>query len=89
MRVELIPKRIISRHRLTVFLVAAVSFLVNNFTAFLIVDSFIDEYMLIASTGAIVTLYICIFSSSSLYVRSDAWTMETCDIYIICDKNRR
>ena len=72
---ELIPKRMSSRHRLMVFLVAAVSFLAKNLTSFLIVGSFIDGYMLIASTDAIVTLSLFIFISSSLSFRSDAWTI--------------
>ena len=60
-----------------VLLVASVSFLANNINSFLIVGIFIDGYMLIASTDAIVTSSIFIFSSSSLYFRSHAWTMET------------
>ena len=62
MRVELIPKRMSSRHRLVVFLVSAVSFLAKNPTAFLIVEIFIDGYMLIASTDAIVTSSLFIYS---------------------------
>ena len=54
-RVDLIPKRMSSRHRLMVFLVAALSFITKNFTAFLIVEIFIEGYMLIASTDTIVT----------------------------------
>ena len=50
MRVELIPKWMSYSHRLMVFLVAAVSLLANNLTAFLVVASLIDGYMLIAST---------------------------------------
>ena len=72
MRFELVLQKMISRHRLMVFLVAAVSFLVKKLTAFLIVDIFIGGYMLIASTGAIVTSYLFFFSSLSLYFRSDA-----------------
>ena len=52
---DLIPKRMSSRHRLMVFLVAAVSFIADNLTAFLIVEILIKGYMLIASTDAIVT----------------------------------
>ena len=37
------------------FLFAAVSFIANNLTDFLIVEIFIEGYMLIASTDAIVT----------------------------------
>ena len=59
------------------FLGAAVSFLAKNLTAFLIVEILIDGYMLIASTDAIVTSSLFIFSSSSLSFRSYAWTMET------------
>ena len=60
-----------------VFLVAAVSFLAKNITAFLIVESFIDGYMLIASTDAIVASSLFTFSSSSHSFRSDDSTMET------------
>ena len=38
-----------------VFLVAAISFIAKNLTEFLIVEIFIEGYMLIASTDAIVT----------------------------------
>ena len=72
---ELIPKRISSRHRLTFFLVVAVSFIAKNLTEFLIVESFIEGYMLIASTDAIVTLSLFTSSSPSLSFRSDAWTI--------------
>ena len=77
MRVELITKRTSSRHRLMVFLAVAVSFLAKNLTAFLIVESLIDRYILIASTDTIVTSSLFIFSSLSLSFRLDAWTMET------------
>ena len=77
MRVEIIPKRMISRHRLVVFLIAVVSFFAKYLTAFLIFESFIDGYMLITSTEDIVTLSLFIFSSSNLSFRLDAWTMET------------
>ena len=60
---------------LILFLVYAVSPLVKNLTAFLIVESFIEGYMLIASTDAIVTPYVFIFNSSILFCRSYAWTM--------------
>ena len=60
-----------------VFLVAVVIFLANNLTVFLIVESLIDGYMLIASTDAIVNSSLFTFSSSSIYFRLDAWTMET------------
>ena len=46
---ELIPKRMRSRHILTVFLLAAVSFIVNNTTDFLIVESLIEGYMFIVN----------------------------------------
>ena len=42
-----------------VFLVADVTFLANNLTAFMIVDSLIGEYMLIPSTDAIFTSSLC------------------------------
>ena len=58
-----------------VFLVAAVSFLVKNITAFLIVESFIYRYMLIASTDDIVTFSLFTFSCSSLSLMLDAWTI--------------
>ena len=59
-----------------VFLVAAVSVLVKNLTAFFIVESLIDRYILLASTDDIFTLSLFIFSFSSLSFRSDAWTMK-------------
>ena len=73
---KIIPKRIISGHRLMFFLVAMVSFLAKNLTDFLIFESFIDGYMLIESIEDIVTSYCFIFSSSSVYCSYDAWTME-------------
>ena len=60
-----------------VFLVDTVSFIANNLTAFLFVESFIEEYMLISSPDAFFTLSIFKYNSSSLYFRLDAWTMET------------
>ena len=60
-----------------VFLVAVVSFLANNFTAFLIVESLIEGYMFIVSTEDILISSLFNYSSSSLSFRSDAWTMET------------
>ena len=45
MRVEIILKKMSFRHRLMVFLVATVSFLAKNFTAFMIVESLIYGYM--------------------------------------------
>ena len=53
--VEIIAKGMNSSNRLMVFLVAAVSFLVKNLTAFLIVEIFIDRYILIAYTDDIAT----------------------------------
>ena len=44
-----------------IFLVAAVIFLANNLTSFFIVESFIDGYMLIASTDDIVALSLFIY----------------------------
>ena len=52
-----------------VVLVADVSFLAKNLTDFLIVESLIDWYMFIESTGAAITLSLFIFSSSSLSFR--------------------
>ena len=49
-----------------VFLVAAVSFTAKNLTAFLIVESLIEGYMLIAPTHAIVTSSLFTSSSSSI-----------------------
>ena len=66
---ELIPKQISSRHRLMVLLVVAVSFIAKNLTDFLIVESFIEGYMLIASTDAIVTSSLFTSSSSCLSFR--------------------
>ena len=63
-----------------IFLVAAVSFLAKNITSSLIVESFIDRYLLIVSTDDFVTFSIFNFNPSSLYFRLDAWTMETRDI---------
>ena len=51
---ELIPKRMSSRHKLMVFLVAAVIFIAKNLTTFFIVDISIEGCMLLASTDAIV-----------------------------------
>ena len=59
-----------------VLLFAAVSFLAKNTIDVLILDSFIDGHMLIASTYDIITLSLFIFSSSSLSYRLDAWKME-------------
>ena len=58
-----------------VFLVSTVSFIAKNITAFLIVESFIEGYMLIASTDTIATSSLFTSSSSSLSFRSDAWTI--------------
>ena len=60
-----------------VLLVAAVSFLAKNPTAFLIIESFIGGYMLIESTDTIVTLSLFTSIYSSIYFRSDTLTMET------------
>ena len=48
-------KQMSSRNRLMVFLVSAIRFIAKNLAAFLIVESLIEGYMLIASTDAIVT----------------------------------
>ena len=74
---DLIPKWMSSRHRLMVFLVSVVSFLAKNLTAFLVVASLMDGYILIASTDAIVTSSLFTFISSSIYFSLEAWTMET------------
>ena len=58
-----------------VFLVAAVSFIANNLTAFFIVESCIEGYTLIASNNAIANLSIFTSISSSLSFRSYAWEM--------------
>ena len=79
MKVELDPNWMISRKILMVFLVAAVSFIANNHTAFWIVASLIEGYMLIAYTYSIFTPSIFNYNSSKLYFRSDDWTMETRD----------
>ena len=60
-----------------VFLVAAVSFLAKNITAFLIVERFFGSYILIASTYDIFASSLFTFSSSSHSFRSDDSTMET------------
>ena len=78
-KVELIPKRMISRQMLMVLLVAAVSFLEKNITAFLIVASLTEGYILTASNDAIVTMSLFISNYTSISFRSDAWTMETCE----------
>ena len=63
---DIITKRMRSNHRSIILLVAAVSFHEKKLTAFLIVASFVDGYMLIASTDYIVTLYLFISNSSSI-----------------------
>ena len=74
-----------------VFLVAVLSFLANNISAFLIVESFIKGYMLISSTDAIVASYLFISSSSSLSFRSDmdiyTWKYGINIEYIQVNKN--
>ena len=59
-----------------VFLVAVVSVLENNITAFLIVASLIEGYMLMASTYAIVTSSLTNVFSTNTSFKSEAWTME-------------
>ena len=71
------PKRMSSRKRSIVFLVAAVIFLEKNITAFVIVASLMGGYMLTASTDGIVTLTLLIFNYSNLSSKSYASTMET------------
>ena len=75
MRVELITKPMNSRHRLMVFLVAAVIFLENNLTAFLIFESLINRYMFTAYINAIVTFSLLTPISPGFYFRSDAGTI--------------
>ena len=65
-----------------VLLVAAVIFLENNLTAFLIVDILIKGYMLIESTEAIATLSLFTSSSPSISFSSDAWTTETREYFV-------
>ena len=76
---ELIPKRMSSRQKLMVFLIAVVIFPANNITVFIIIETFIKGYMLIASTDAVVTLTLFTFSSPSLYFRSDSQSIEKHD----------
>ena len=64
-----------------VFLVLEVSSLAKILTAFLIIASLIYGYMLIASTDSIVDYYLFIFTSLSIYFRSDAWPMEMCEYF--------
>ena len=74
---DLILKWMISRQSFMVFLVSLVSFLVKYLTDFLIVASFIDGYMLIASTDAIVTSSLFTPNYSIISFRPEAWTMES------------
>ena len=76
---ELIPKCMRSKQRLIVFLVSLVSFLAKYLTAFLIIGGFIDGYMLIASTYAIITSSIFSPGSLGFSFRLEAWTMESCE----------
>ena len=62
-----------------VFLVASVSFLAKSLTSFLVSEIFIEWYILIACTNAIVTFSLFNNIYSSLSFRSDAWMMETCE----------
>ena len=48
----------------------------ENITAFFIVASLVDGYILIVSTDVIVTSYFFNTVSSSVSFRSDTWTME-------------
>ena len=79
MSVELIPKWMRSKQRLIVFLVSLVSFLAKYLIAFLIVASFIDGHMLIASTYVIVPPSLFNPISSSVSSRLESWTMEFCE----------
>ena len=58
------PKADEIKNRLIFFLVAVFIFLEKNITAFLIVESFIDGYILTESTDAIVTLLLLILATS-------------------------
>ena len=69
---QLIPNWMSSRQRLIDFLVSAVIFLAKYLTAFLIVEIFMDGYMLIASTDVVFNLSLFTFNSSSLYFRLEA-----------------
>ena len=66
-----------SKNRLIIFLVDAVITLDKNINAFLIVVSFIEGYMLTASTDTIVTLSIFIYNYFCLSFWLDAWKMVT------------
>ena len=55
-----------------VYLVDTVTFLAENFIAFLIVACFIDGYMLVVSTDENFTSSLFIFNFSSLSFRLDA-----------------
>ena len=63
--------------RLMVFLVVEVSFIDHNLTAFLIAFFGGEGYILITSTDDIFPLSLLNCSSSSLYLTSNAWTIET------------
>ena len=76
-----------SKKRLIVFLVSLVSFLVEYLTPFLIVASFIDGYMLIASTDAILTSSLFKPRYSSLSFRSEDWTVES-DVWVKTMRHR-
>ena len=73
---DIIAKRISSWHRLMVFLVSVVSFLLKNLTAVFIFNSLINRYTLIESTDNIVTFSLSFFNFSNIPFRSEAWTME-------------
>ena len=70
-----------------VFLVSAVMFLAKNLTAFLIVGSVIEGYMLIASTDSIVISSLLNSSYPSLSFRLDAWKIETRDYFTFALSN--
>ena len=78
MRAELIPNWMRSKQRLIVFLVSLVSVLAKYLTAFLIVLSLIESYILIAPTDVIVTSSFFNPIPSIVSFRSEAWTMEFC-----------
>ena len=64
-----------SKQRVIVFLASLVRFLAKNITTFFIVASFIDGYVFIASTDAIVTYCYLNRNYSNVSFRLDAWTM--------------
>ena len=64
------------QEKVVVFLVSVVIFMEKNITYFLIVASFIEGYILKASTNYITTPSLFISNSSILSFMLDAWSME-------------